>query len=56
MSYPFAVRDCNLVTSQNPYSGAELGVRYLQAFDAHARGERCGGPPSASALSGGAGM
>jgi putative intracellular protease/amidase len=40
---PFAVRDCNLVTSQNPYSGDEFSLRYLGALEAYERHERCGG-------------
>jgi putative intracellular protease/amidase len=39
---PFAVRDCNLVTSQNPYSGDEFSLRYLGALAAYEKGERCG--------------
>jgi putative intracellular protease/amidase len=36
-----AVRDCNLVTSQNPYSGAAFGAHYLAALEDWRRGARC---------------
>lgn len=36
-----AVRDCNLVTSQNPFSGAAFTRLYLAALDDFRRGARC---------------
>jgi len=36
-----AVRDCNLVTSQNPFSGADFTRLYLAALGDSRRGARC---------------
>jgi len=36
-----AVRDCNLVTSQNPFSGRDFTRLYLAALDDYRRGARC---------------
>ena len=36
-----AVRDCNLVTSQNPFSGSAFTQLYLAALDDFRRGARC---------------
>ncbi|XXF80139.1 type 1 glutamine amidotransferase domain-containing protein [Myxococcaceae bacterium GXIMD 01537] len=36
-----AVRDCNLVTSQNPYSGADFNALFLAALDDWRRAGRC---------------
>lgn len=36
-----AVRDCALVTSQNPFSGKEFSSYYLEALRDHRRGARC---------------
>lgn len=38
---PKAVRDCNLVTSQNPYSSAVFNTLFLAALDDWRRGGRC---------------
>ena len=35
------VRDCNLVTSQNPFSGKEFNQLFLQAIEDWRRGGRC---------------
>lgn len=37
----FAVRDCNLVTSQNPFSTGEFSRLYLRALHDFRRGARC---------------
>jgi putative intracellular protease/amidase len=37
----YAVRDCNVVTSQNPFSGAEFTRLYLDALGDFRRGARC---------------
>jgi putative intracellular protease/amidase len=37
----FAVRDCNLVTSQNPFSTGEFSRLYLQALHDFRHGARC---------------
>jgi putative intracellular protease/amidase len=39
----FALRDCNLVTSQNPFSTGEFSQLYLQALQDFRRGARCAG-------------
>lgn len=36
-----AVRDCNLVTSQNPFSGSDFTRLYLEALGDFRRGARC---------------
>jgi putative intracellular protease/amidase len=36
-----ALRDCNLVTSQNPFSTAAFSALYLEALRDHRRGARC---------------
>lgn len=36
-----AVRDCNLITSQNPFSGRDFTQLYLAALDDFRRGARC---------------
>ncbi len=36
-----ALRDCNLVTSQNPYSTARFGALFLDALRDYRRGARC---------------
>ncbi len=36
-----AVRDCNLITSQNPFSGRAFTSELLAALDAFRRGSRC---------------
>lgn len=36
-----AVRDCNLVTSQNPFSGEQFSARFLEALDRYRGGGRC---------------
>jgi putative intracellular protease/amidase len=36
-----AVRDCNLVTSQNPFSGGEFNQRFLAALADYRRGGHC---------------
>jgi len=36
-----AVRDCNLVTSQNPFSTSQFGVLYLEALRDYALGATC---------------
>ena len=36
-----AMRDCNLVTSQNPFSGSAFNELYLAALDDFRRGARC---------------
>lgn len=36
-----ALRDCNLVTSQNPFSTARFSVLFLEALRDHRRGARC---------------
>lgn len=36
-----AVRDCNLVTSQNPFSTADFSALYLEALRDYRRGARC---------------
>ena len=36
-----AVRDCNLVTSQNPFSGAEFSALFLEALEDFRRGGHC---------------
>lgn len=38
---PFAVRDCNLVTSQNPYSGGRFNEAYLAALESWRGGAQC---------------
>lgn len=47
-----AVRDCNLVTSQNPFSGADFNVHFLAALSDWRNAGRCaedtGEPPRAS--------
>jgi putative intracellular protease/amidase len=42
----FAVRDCNLVTSQNPYSGEVFAASYLAALEDFRSGGRCCCAPS----------
>ena len=37
----FAVRDCNLVTSQNPFSTGDFSRLYLRALEDFRRGARC---------------
>jgi putative intracellular protease/amidase len=37
----WAVRDCNLITSQNPFSTADFSRLYLQALHDFRRGARC---------------
>lgn len=36
-----AVRDCNLVTSQNPFSGAEFSALFLEALEDFRQGGHC---------------
>ena len=36
-----AVRDCNLVTSQNPFSGGDFTRLYLETLGDFRRGARC---------------
>jgi putative intracellular protease/amidase len=36
-----SVRDCNLVTSQNPFSGAEFNQHFLEALKDYRQGARC---------------
>jgi putative intracellular protease/amidase len=36
-----AVRDCNLVTSQNPFSGEDFNEQYLSALNDYRQGARC---------------
>lgn len=43
-----AVRDCNLVTSQNPYSGEHFNALYLAALADWRAGVRCDCPSSAA--------
>lgn len=46
---PRAVRDCNLVTSQNPFSGTEFNTLFLAALTDWRQAGRCAGaPPRAS--------
>jgi putative intracellular protease/amidase len=40
-----ALRDCNLVTSQNPFSTARFSELYLEALRDHRRGARCVAQP-----------
>jgi putative intracellular protease/amidase len=38
---PHAVRDCNLVTSQNPYSGDPFNELFIEALNDWRNGGRC---------------